>query len=163
MVSPSLPPPPSCLELFLRLLRRPLRLHQRLKPPLFVDEEVVVLRVQRDGLLGQPVGHAPPPVVPSLVATLADVVVGAVPAPVPVPDDGHAPAPVAGDALVLAEVVGLLLPSAGSHCNLTLHKIWTFVSLSFFEDETFSKVVEGFWRFICVEFSERRRGFFGNS
>jgi len=47
------------------------------------------------------------------MAGLADVVVGALLASVPVPDDGHAPAPVAGDALVLAEEVGLLLPPAG--------------------------------------------------
>ena len=98
----------SYLELLLALLRGPNGLDQRLEPALLVDEEVVVLGVEGDRLLGETVRHGALPVVPTLVARLADVVVGALLAPVPVADDGLRPAAVAGDTLVLAEVRSLL-------------------------------------------------------
>ena len=93
------------LDLLLALRRGSLLLDQGLKPVLLVHEEIVVLGVQGDGLLRQPVGDGAVAPRPALcTARLAHVVVGALPAPVTVADDGRRAASVAGDAPMLAEV-----------------------------------------------------------
>ena len=84
-------------RLGLRRRRGGVALDHGLKSLRLMQVKVVVLGVQGDVLLREAVGHASLPTVPPLEARLANIVVGAVSTPVPVPEDRSRAAPVAGD------------------------------------------------------------------
>jgi hypothetical protein len=88
----------------LRRLRGSLLLHERLEPPLFVHEELVIGRIQGNRLFRQTVRHRAFAVIEPIETHLANIMVRALATPVTEPDEGSRTAPVTSDALVFPEM-----------------------------------------------------------
>ena len=112
-----LPAPPRTRVVGLGFLfafrRGPLGFHKRLEPAFLVHEELVVFRVQGNGLLRQAVGHRSVSVVPPLETRFTNIVVRALSASVPESNKGRGAAPVTRDSLVLPEMRGALFLIGG--------------------------------------------------